>query len=243
MPSYFIRSTDRTGDLIVISGETARHLSGALRAKPQEEIFLVDERRTRYTAKIEQVDRNKITVRILSSSLAPARLQTLTVAQGLLKGDKMDWVIQKVTELGVDRIVPLITARTIKRPPQERRLRQQSRWERVALEAAQQSGRDTIPRVDPPLAFETYLKEPADLKIIFWEKEIRAPAALFGDLASAPATISILLGPEGGFSKGEVAVAREAGYRSTSLGPRTLRAETAAVVGISLVQFLWGDLV
>jgi 16S rRNA (uracil1498-N3)-methyltransferase len=166
----------------------------------------------------------------------------ITLAQALLKGDRMSWLVQKATELGVARIVPVETARVVGRPGPEGATRH-ARWTRIAREAVKQCGRATVPVVDPPRALVDLLPEiPAhEATLVFWEggsERLAATAAALG----APARLLLLVGPEGGFTGDELARVEAAGARRASLGPRILRAESAGVAAVALCQFLFGDL-
>lgn len=163
----------------------------------------------------------------------------IVLLQGLLKGDKMDYLVQKVTEMGVAEIVLLSTRRTVARGSGK-----MARWSRIALEAAEQSGRLTIPRLSGPYPLKEYVAEStAGPAIVLWEGErVGTLAELLNHQASPPDEMKILVGPEGGFEPDEVNLAKGVGFVSVSLGPRTLRAETAAVAVLAVLQHRWGDL-
>lgn len=166
---------------------------------------------------------------------SPLRVALL---QGLLKGTKMDYVIQKATELGVAEVVLLSTRRTV-----AERSGKVVRWRRIAIEAAEQSGRLTIPRIIGPHPLAEYVARPSDgLSIVFWEGgRLGTFAAVLGQ-TPPPERINVLIGPEGGLETDEVARLRQAGFVPVSLGSRTLRAETAAVVALTVLQHRWGDI-
>ena len=162
----------------------------------------------------------------------------LTLVQGILKGEKMDIVIQKATELGVKEIIPAITERS-----QIRQTRKVDRWRKIAEEASKQSGRTMIPVVHEPIEFNSLFTVHHSLPIkgfIFWEEggvPLREAIHQFTD-----SPIYLLVGPEGGFSKEEVSLAVSKGLITVSLGKRILRAETAAISAVALIQFLLGDI-
>ncbi|MFQ5802939.1 MAG: 16S rRNA (uracil(1498)-N(3))-methyltransferase [Candidatus Methylomirabilales bacterium] len=165
----------------------------------------------------------------------------IVLLQGLLKGDKMDYLIQKVTEMGVAEVVLLSTRRTVAQGSGR-----VARWSRIALEAAEQSGRLTIPRLTGPYRLEE-LEEyvagpPPGVAMVLWEEERVGTFAGVLDQTPPPDEIRILVGPEGGLETGEVALLRGIGFVPVSLGPRTLRAETAAVAALAVLQHRWGDL-
>jgi len=176
----------------------------------------------------------------------------LTLAVALLKGEKFDLVIQKATELGVTRVVPLASERADLRlrdkPDTEHRI---ARWQRIAREAAKQSGRARVPEVAAPLSFNSLVRESATeamkpnevVRFMFSERDGSSLAEAADGIAEPAAEIVAVVGPEGGWTDQEIELAREAGWQIVTLGGRTLRAETAAIVVVSLLQNRFGDLV
>ena len=155
----------------------------------------------------------------------------------------MDWMIQKATELGVQAIVPVITDRTIARVKSERREHQKERWKKIALEAAQQCGRNDIPSIAPVVPLSDFFRNDSEatLKLILWEQELHRSLKheLADRLTDSP--IMAMIGPEGGFAPEEIERAREQGWTSVSIGSRVLRAETAGLVVLSILQYEFGD--
>jgi 16S rRNA (uracil1498-N3)-methyltransferase len=169
----------------------------------------------------------------------------ITLAQAILKGDRMSWLVQKVTELGVARIVPMETARGIVRPDPEGAL--QRRWERIAREAVKQCGRVVVPAVERPRPLAEVTREIAahDAALLCWEgggRPLDQAVPRAGAEPGAVARLLLLIGPEGGFTAEEVAAAESAGARLVSLGPRILRAESAGVAAVTICQYRFGDL-
>jgi 16S rRNA (uracil1498-N3)-methyltransferase len=163
----------------------------------------------------------------------------ITLIQAVPRGDRMDLVLQKTTELGVARIVPVLTSRSVARPPADRA----RRWQTIAAEAARQSGRADVPSVGAPLplAEALPLAAPCARRFALWEEERERP--LRRALGDAPGpTLALLVGPEGGLAPAEVEQARAAGFVTVGLGPRILRVETAAIVAVALVQAAAGAL-
>jgi 16S rRNA (uracil1498-N3)-methyltransferase len=164
--------------------------------------------------------------------------------QGLLKAAKFEWVLQKGTELGVAAFVPLRTERSVT-GAEDVGASKRARWQRILTEATEQCGRARVPDLaEPrPLAEAARALPPGDLALIPWEREhATALRAALATLGAAPAAIHLFIGPEGGFAAGEVALARECGARPVSLGPRVLRAETAAIAAVTLALAACGDL-
>ncbi|HLG21358.1 MAG TPA: RsmE family RNA methyltransferase [Candidatus Manganitrophaceae bacterium] len=242
MPVYFIRSEQIDRGKIVIGGDLAHHLRDVLRLREGETLFLVDEIPKRYFAKMVGRDSGRLLLEILREENAPAeRLPKLRLGVGLLKGEKMEWIFQKATELGVSRISPLGSKRSEVRPKAERFDRQRGRWMKIATEAAQQSGRWDIPQIDPPSDLHAFVGETASygFKLIFWEKAPVLPLRplLEPALRTSRSHGALLIGPEGGWETSEVEEAARQGYLPVSLGPRTLRAETACLAALSILQY------
>ncbi|MCY1424703.1 Ribosomal RNA small subunit methyltransferase E [compost metagenome] len=158
------------------------------------------------------------------------------LGQGLSRGERMDWAIQKATELGVAEITPLVSERCEVRLKDERADKRLAHWRQIAISACEQCGRSRVPTINPPLGLDDWLAQTAaDLKLVL--HPLAEPLASH----ARPASLAFLIGPEGGLSDAEVQLAQQAGYHSARLGPRVLRTETAPVVALSVAQQLWGD--
>ncbi|RDV81285.1 16S rRNA (uracil(1498)-N(3))-methyltransferase [Ammonifex thiophilus] len=176
-------------------------------------------------------------------SLPPEPPVFVTLFQGIPKGEKMDLVVQKATELGVSRIVPLLTERVVVQWDRERARKRRERWQRLAREAVRQCGRSTVPRIKEvtPLSQALEELEPETVGIMPWEGE--RSLSLRSCLHSCrPRRVALFIGPEGGFSEREVALAQKRGVFTVTLGPRILRTETAGLAALALVLYGWGDL-
>jgi len=242
MPVYFIHSKQIDHGKIAVEGRLAHHLRDVLRSQEGETLLLVDEQPRRYTARLSKSRPSELIFDVVKEENPPPfPLPTLHLGIGLLKGEKLEWVLQKATELGVARITPLLTERVVVRPKADRLSHQQERWMKIITEAAQQSGRWTIPTLDLPTELLAFIARTAGdgLKLVFWEgapsQSPRRPIA--EALASEPREGVLLIGPEGGLEKAEVDAACAMGYQALSLGPRILRAETAALAALSIVQY------
>ena len=244
MPTYFITSPQIQGGCIHIVGPLLKHLKDALRVKQGESVIFVDEQRQRYLTQVDRVGSQLLVARITERfEPAPPPALFITLAQGIIKGKKMDWVVQKATELGVVRIVPLMTGRTIVQLKGLKARHQQERWQAIAHEAAQQSGRDQVPQIQPVCSFTNFIRSTdPQPRLILWEGE--TGRSLKTELSGQKdwMSVTILIGPEGGFSPEEVQQAKEQGFRTVHLGRRILRAETAGLVTLGILQYLWGDL-
>ncbi|MBI4826259.1 MAG: 16S rRNA (uracil(1498)-N(3))-methyltransferase [Nitrospirae bacterium] len=244
MARIFLPPEQLASKEIVITGENARYLSLVLRAEPGESVTILDGHGKRYICKILTVHRKAITVNPIKeefySSESPI---SITLIQGLAKGDKMDLIIQKSTELGVNKIVPLITERS-----QVRTTDKVSRWRKIALSASQQSGREIVPEIIEPIDFKKFAdtQPPASndsgfLKLLCSESyEERNLKQVLNNCHNIKEII-LLVGPEGGFSKYEASLAVAKGFTEVSLGPRILRTETSPITAISIIQFVLGD--
>lgn len=245
MPVFFVEPQAVRGETITIAGPLARHLCGSLRVKPGEMIWLGEDGGPRYHARLTAADRDRLTAHIVSTSSPPQEHSPrITLGLALVKGDRMDWAVQKAAELGVARLVPLITARSIVRPKSGRTDHQSGRWQSIALEAAQQSMRWDVPVVAAPVSFDAWCADVAlgACRWLLWEDPRGTP---FRDRLRGkprPDQVTLVIGPEGGFTADEIALAGQRGFEMVSLGSRILRTETAVVAALALVQYEWGDL-
>jgi 16S rRNA (uracil1498-N3)-methyltransferase len=229
----FVSSAAITGARARIAGAELRHLR-TLRLGPGDDLIVFDEGGREHRAVLSRVGTQDAEAEIVDSS-EPRRESSLdlVLAPALLKGTKMDLVIEKATELGVRRMAPVVTRYTIGQRSHA------ERWRRIALAAAKQSGRTTIPIVDDPVPFAALLASPwPGLRLLAWEDE---RAATLATLPATAAAVVVLIGPEGGFHADEVGAARAAGFATVKLAGRVLRAETASIVAAALCQHRWGD--
>jgi len=236
VPRLFVPSVPQSDTSVTIQGEEARYVLAVLRMKAGDELDLMDPRGSLHRARIESAGRSSLELRVLES--LPPRPEPRTgviLLQGILKGGKMDLVIQKATELGVRRIVPTVTERS-----QVRDTRKLARWRKIALEAARQCGRAAVPEVREPVSIEDFFRAAErPLKgFIFWEEGGRPLSG--GSLDNSGEDVFAAIGPEGGFTREEVQMAEGRGLAVSTLGPLVLRAETAAIAAVALVQFLMG---
>ena len=224
------------GDWVVLPEEEARHAGKVLRARPGDEVVVVDGVGGWHRVRLEQVDK-----RTAAGTVLAARRDVgeppyhLTLGLALLKNpNRYETFLEKAVELGVGRIVPLVTART------EKGRLKAARAEHILVAALKQCGRSRLPHLDEPTAFEDVLREAADVRLLCHEAEEDATLLRVLGEPSTAMRLHVLVGPEGGFTDEEVAVAQAAGYRVVSLGARRLRAETAALAAAAGVA-LWAD--
>ena len=243
MPVFFITSECIQDSRLIVTGPLVQHLRGSLRVKTGEVFWFGDENRRRYQVRLDEVALKRIAGDILDVRTEPKRSAVhVTVAHAVIKAHRMSWMLQKATELGVADVVPLVTERTVVHAKTSQHKQMVERWQRIALEAAQQTERWDIPTIYPPTALHSFLDKSVDddLKLLLWENETeqRLPTVLRG--GPRPSHISFLVGPEGGFTDQEAEAAKRCGYQAVTLGPRLLRSETAALAALSVIQSEFG---
>ena len=233
---------------VVLSDEESRHLRDVLRLRAGDEAHVFDGEGREFACVVAapggRREPSRLEVRASASPPSPESPLSLTLAVALLKGEKFDLVVQKATELGVSRIVPVMTKRADVRPRDERDASARvERWRRLALEAAKQSGRAVVPSVGVPVGFVS-LAEAHDggaTRLLFAERGGAGLDPHADETRARPASAVALVGPEGGWDEDELSHARARGWALVTLGGRTLRAETAAIAVCALLQNLWGD--
>jgi len=244
MPRFFIGPDQVNLPFVTIQGEDVHHISKVLRLKHGDSVVLADGSGKEYVAVLEDLGPSRATARV--KEIRPAHGEPpvdVYLLQGLPKGDKLDFVIQKCTEIGIKKIVPVNMDRTIVRLNHDKAAKRQERWQRIAEEAAKQCQRGIVPKVLPVTDLEQALASLPDSAniIVPWECERYLGAKeLLAGLNDGP--VAILIGPEGGITPEEIEVARKFKAKTVSLGPRVLRTETAGLVILSLVLYQLGDL-
>ncbi|CAG7639485.1 Ribosomal RNA small subunit methyltransferase E [Paenibacillus solanacearum] len=252
MQRYFITPAQWAGDTVVIQGDDAHHIIRVMRAKPGDAFIVSDGESREAIVKVRTVGKDEVTadpVEWLAMENEPS--VDVWIAQSLPKGDKMELVIQKGTEIGAARFLPFVSERTVVQLDGKKEGKRVERWQKIAKEAAEQAHRNKVPAVDSPLAWKALLQRAseADCAWICYEKESaqelrteirRALAPKEGDTARR--TLLLIVGPEGGFTEQEVAAAEAAGCRSVGLGKRILRTETAAMVGLTCILYEAGEM-
>ena len=241
MPQFFIDTELAQGKDVTVRGGDARHIMNVLRLAVGDWLVLSDGSGTSFHAHITEAHAGRVRATVGEAVAARRAPSSVTLAHAIIKHDRTEFVIQKAVELGIANVAPFVSERTIPRlgKVDNRRLK---RWQRIALEAAKQSGLPFKPTVHPPASFETLCNtfSSYDAVLLFWEGE-RAQA--LSKLASniKPGTrMCVIVGPEGGFTSAEVEAAQTAGALTVSLGPQILRVETACVVAAALVQYEMG---
>ena len=236
-----------------VTGEELKHLRNALRLKAGDAVEVFDGEGHGYTGRLTLVNQTEAIAEI-EAAVTETRDSHLRVclAQGIPKGEKMDWIVQKNTELGVESILPLELSRCVVRLEGDRKRRdRQARWQKVAREAARQCGRLFVPEILAPRGLTALLKQvsPEDLLLIPWEEGGQSLKEFFAKAGSTGAAARltkgravVVIGPEGGLAPDEVEEVRRAGGTPLTLGPRILRTETAGLALLSVLQHHWGDM-
>lgn len=243
MRRFFVEPGDiKDGRAVVRDGEL-RHLARVVRLSVGDAVSVIDGEGWEYPGVIESLTEKEAFIRV-GDPIYFSRESPLEVwlAQGIPKGDKMDLIIQKVTELGVRGVVPLETERTVVRYDNKKRTAKRERWQKTAQEAAKQCGRSLLPEVCLPQTLPEYLAglSRENLLLIPWEEGGR-PLREVVQGSGPKGSVHILIGPEGGWAKREVDLAKAKGGIPVTLGPRILRTETAGLAVVSAVMFQWGD--
>lgn len=244
MSRFFVGKDAISGNTITITGDDVNHIRKVLRLRTGDSITVCDGDGKEYTAEIGQMEAQYVKAEVVETQENHTEPPVeIVLFQGVPKSDKMDFIIQKTIELGISRIVPVLTERTVvkfdgRKDAENKRVR----WQRISLEAAKQCNRGVVPTVDAPVRFEEALElsKSYDIGLIPYEKE--RTNKLKGLLkANSDRRIAIFIGPEGGFTEHEIQKAQEYNVKPVTLGPRILRTETAGIAVLSILMYELGD--
>ena len=248
MHRFFVPPSAITKGQAQITGPVVHQIRRVLRLKSGAKVLLLDDSGWCYETELVSLEPDRVIGRVVRKTLALSEPRAkITLFQGILKANRFEWVLQKGTELGLVGFVPIITQRCVMSNLDTVGEQKIKRWKRIIMEAAEQSRRGRLPRLRPVQLFSQAYEQArmADLSIIPWEKERRTsirdllkPGSEYGK----PFSINIFVGPEGGFSIDEVELAQSQGITPITLGPRTLRAETAGLVAATAILYELGDL-
>lgn len=245
MARFFLPTGQIEGHRATITGVELNHLRRVLRLRPQDRVVVFDDAGCEHEGIIHSLSEDRGEIEIVRSyqvnNESPLKI---TLALGLTKGEKMDWVVEKATELGVHTVVPFFSDYTIPKLNERKVAQRSERWQKIALSAAKQCGRVRIPEILALSEFRDLLEtvSPDALRLLFWEKEREQRLSELKEARTTISELVVMIGPEGGLSAHEAALALGQGFKAVRLGPRILRSETAAVAALSAVQLLWGDL-
>jgi len=224
---------------VVISGQTFTHLTRVLRVKPGQQLIIFDGRGIEYQATVTTVERKSITVSILSSETVNRESPlSITLVQGISRGERMDWLLQKATELGVSRIMPTYTKRSVVVLDDKRLQSRMLHWQGIITNACEQCGRNTLPELSPPLSLMEILTRQSVKNCYYLDPDGAQRLSEIGESDN----ICFIIGPEGGFDAEEKELMNKRGITPLAMGPRILRTETAGITAIAAVTALWGDL-
>jgi 16S rRNA (uracil1498-N3)-methyltransferase len=223
----------------------AAHVARVLRLRPGARLVLFDGSGADFLAEISDIAGSRVRARIDGRAEGlPESPLAVTLVQAVSRGERMDWTLQKATELGVQRIQPVLAARSVVRLDERQGERRLRHWQAVVASACEQCGRSVLPAMEPPLELPRYLAGPrgAALRLVLSPDAATSLATSAGRLDGDGGGIELLIGPEGGLEAAEVAEATRAGFEPVSLGPRVLRTETAGIAALAVLQALAGDL-
>lgn len=245
MPRFFVEPDQIKEDKIEIIGQDVKHIRDVLRLVCDAPIEICNGEGTDYNCLIDEINKETIIAKIISQNSSKSEAKTKVILfQSLIKGDKIEWVIQKSIEIGVAEIVPMQTTYCVSKMDQSKKSEAKiNRWNKIAQSAAKQSGRGIIPKVTSAVTFGQALElcKKMDLALIAYEKEDQENLrSQIQGLAGK--TIGVLIGPEGGFSEEEILKAETAGIKAITLGPRILRSETASISLVSNILYELGEM-
>jgi 16S rRNA (uracil1498-N3)-methyltransferase len=237
----FVDDDLAVGQRLTVEGSAGNHIVRVLRSRVGDELTIFNGRGGEYGASIEEIRRDTVQVSVREHRNEERESAfDLTLAQGISRGERMDWVVQKATELGVTRIVPVFTERSVVHLDERQAAKKVQHWRGIAVSACEQCGRNVVPEIAVPVALYGLLETPLGKGISL----LLSPTAerRIVDIDGSPPGATVLIGPEGGLAQVEHEAARRAGFTSVRMGPRVLRTETAAVCALTLLQQKFGDL-
>ncbi len=245
MHRFFVKQENIINENISIDGEDVQHISKVLRLKEGEEIVLCDQQGTDYKVTIESISKQSIrtTIQDKWQSIGEPSIEVV-LYQGIPKSTKMDLIIQKCTELGITRIVPVITAHTVVKLESEKdEAKKVLRWTKIAEEAAKQSKRGKVPTVEMPMSMENALEDSKKLGLSLIPYELEREVSIKSALSSKqPNSIGFFIGPEGGFDTFEIDNAKQNGVIPVTLGTRILRTETAGFTILTCIMYEYNQM-
>ena len=240
IPRVFSPQTMAIGDCIELEAGAARHLTSALRMSSGQLVTLFNGHGGEYTAELVEAKKGKATVRITEFDKADRESNlSIHLAIGISRGERMDLIVQKATELGVSEITPLFTERCEVKLSGARLDKKVSHWQQVAISACEQCQRNSLPSINAPVKIDQWQVDcDASLKLVLHHRTDQS----LSDMPPPSGQVALLIGPEGGLSEREIEQAISLGFSPLALGPRVLRTETAPLAAISILQSLWGDM-
>jgi 16S rRNA (uracil1498-N3)-methyltransferase len=237
-PRIYTPQTLAGSSLVELEQQASHHINKVLRMQEGDSLILFNGDGFDYSARIDSIHKKSLSasmdVAIASETESPLSIH---LGIGISKGDRMDWIMQKATELGVTTITPLFTERTEVRLKGERLEKKHQHWQQIIISACEQSGRSVLPQLAPATRIDMWTENTqAEKKFVLHHRSTQTL-----DGKDTPKSIVLLVGPEGGLSEAEIMAAEKHNFDALALGPRVLRTETAPLAALSVLQFLWGD--
>lgn len=239
IPRIYTPQLLTNGQTLQLDEGPSHHIGKVLRMQAGRELVLFNGAGGEYTAAITEVGKRQVAVNITGFSAGDRESPlAIELAIGISRGERMDWVLQKATELGVTRITPLLTERTEVKLKGDRQDKKGEHWQQIVISACEQCQRNRLPQLSAAQTLQDFL--PGVSAAQKYVLHHRTATALAGQ--QQPASVCLLIGPEGGLSDREIQAAEQAGFSALALGPRVFRTETAPIAALSVLQYLWGDL-
>lgn len=238
IPRFYDPQSLQLNQLVELNDAVVQHVCRALRMRVGDELILFNGDGLEYKAQLETVEKRRASARIIQQDdrciESPLDIR---IGQSLSRGERMDYAVQKATEMGMQQMFPLFSERCEVKLSTDRQDKRIRHWQQVAISACEQSGRCKVPTISAPQTLEQWIKqEDAELKLVLHHHTATPLAEM-----DAPESIALLIGPEGGLTEQEVELARDHGFQPVAFGPRVMRTETAPVAALALLQYLWGD--
>lgn len=236
---FYYKSELISGEQLILEDDLSHYVRNVLRKKSGENIRVFNERDGEFEATISTISKKSVIIqlgeKITVNNESPLPIH---LGQAISRGERMDFVVQKAVELGVSTITPLFTERCNVKLNSERSLSRTEHWQQIAISACEQSGRNHVPIINPPLDLKAWLVARQETVRFICHPGLKNK----NSIENTPQNIALLIGAEGGFDEQEIILAQENNFHSLNLGPRILRTETAAIVALTIIQFKWGDI-
>lgn len=244
MHRFYLPPSECQRDPLVLNGREAHHALSVLRIREHERVVVLNGAGDEFLCEVQQADRREVTLRVLQKNAIPALPSEVTLAQAVTKGKTMEWIVQKAAELGVHRIVPILSERTVARLEADDAGSKVGKWEATAIEAIKQCGSAWLPRIEPPQTPQAFLarNEKFELSLIAsLQGDARHPREHFNSFLAEhqrrPKSVCVWVGPEGDFTPSEVNAVRAGGALPITLGQLVLRSETASIYCLSVINY------
>ncbi len=235
---FYIKKIPRDSLFILLKGNEHHHLSRVARIKPGESVWLFDKDGSDYLARVEEIRKESTRLSILKKRQNKQGKNPITLALSLIKTKNMEIVLQKATELGMNAFIPIISSRSIVRID-DKTDKKMERWRRIALESAKQCGRSFVPKIHIPTDLDAFIKQSREDKRLYFSEKGGKQLRDILICPKPPSSVVLLIGPEGGWTDKEEQDIVDHEFEAVSLGPLTLRSETAAIVSLALVSHFW----